>query len=792
MSKRTHSTASSNASQPAAPKQAGLLAFRRGDFSAAILAWEKLDPAAAPAAAPEVRAALAEAYFRRALAAREDQARLKDLQQAVELLPTEARFWYHLGLAQHRVQQFAEALAAYARAADLGYARPEALALVRALARMEADPAGERLSPDTPTIPEPVQLFPVRALLQGRPHLILEAQAGGVWNKFKTALQDQAPALLWRGLAFFAEGDLAQAQQTLAAISPTALPPEAEAVRAFYCGLALVHTGQAAAALPLWLNAQKRAPTPALEDALAGVGVQATRAALEAGDAARAVTLADNALNSMPDHLGLRVAAAIARGRLAQTAVAQEHWAEAILHWSHLSALLEPKPLAPGRLPVLRNLAIVHETLEQWEGAAEAWGDLLRALPKREPKAKKTKTPSVETPLAGPLLAEQRLWLRRRILDNYQKAGRPDQAIVYYKQAVKANPDDLDLRLELAAALLANEQEVAARNELNRILKLDPQHLEARVRLAELQQMRGEFYLAEQSLRAVLAQDPNFAAARRSLVELLRDRGHDLSNAEREADARQAYAEALSMAPNDIDLLTSLGFVELLLSRAADARAHFETALARNEPGAFLEVFRRWAWHDQLEEARQVLERAEQGLTTLSPHFYVDAAGACLSQTMPNLTEATVSLFGPPYTKKDLARSKRWETVGRELLAKAIAAAGHDLEGVLRHIISETTSSQPALALEYAQQLAALAPTDATGSMVLAFLQMVNGQRKESKDTLRKATRLARAQGDTALLAEIEQLRYMLSNPMFDMMGPMLPALLQSLGSDEEFYYDAP
>ena len=185
--------------------------------------------------------------------------------------------------------------------------------------------------------------------------------------------------------------------------------------------------------------------------------------------------------------------------------------------------------------------------------------------------------------------------------------------------------------------------------------------------------------------------------------------------------------------------------MELQLEDEAAARAHFETALARNEPEAYLEVFRRWAWHDKLEEARQVLARAEQALT-LSPHFYVDAASACFSQTAPDLADSPLGMFGPPpVSKKDKARSKRWEPVGRELLAKATATAmagSKDQVDVLRHIISEAATPQPALALEYAQKLAALAPDDPANLTVLAFLQMLNRQPGQSKETLRKATRL--------------------------------------------------
>ena len=119
-------------------------------------------------------------------------------------------------------------------------------------------------------------------------------------------------------------------------------------------------------------------------------------------------------------------------------------------------------------------------------------------------------------------MAEKRAWLRRRVLTCYQKAGQPDAAITHYRAAVKADPDDLDLRLELAEALLANEQEIAGRNELRRILERDPHHQGANAKLAEFHQMRGEWWEAERLYRDVLAADPDNNSAKRGLAELLR------------------------------------------------------------------------------------------------------------------------------------------------------------------------------------------------------------------------------------------------------------------------------
>ena len=220
---------------------------------------------------------------------------------------------------------------------------------------------------------------------------------------------------------------------------------------------------------------------------------------------------------------------------------------------------------------------------EQWGAAAEVWTILMNTLPRRQPKAKATTAVPVDRVAALPV-AEKRAWLRRRVLTCYQKAGQPDAAITHYRAAVKADPADLDLRLELAEALVANEQEIAGRNELRRILERDPHHQGASVKLAELHQMRGEWWEAERLYRDALATDPDNDSAKRGLAELLRERGHEQFNQGYHAGARDTYAAALKLAPDDVDLLASIGFAELLSNDEAGARAHFESRPGQRHP----------------------------------------------------------------------------------------------------------------------------------------------------------------------------------------------------------------
>ncbi len=703
-------------------------------------------------AEPAVRTALAEAHFRRALLARDSAQCHADLARSVELAPGEGRYWYHLGLAQHRADRLDEAIAAYARAAETGFARNR-LGFVRGLAEVDRNPHVnlESLNEVSPT--DRAALLPIAALLRSDPQAVLDAQPGDEPEQ-PTPSPARPTSMLWRGLALLATGQTAPA---LAALAPSGQPLKAgaEAVRAYYHGLALAATGDPAAALAEWTAAAARAPNARLQAAVAGAHRRQARAAIEARQWQAALTSVEAALKVSPGHLALTAIQLVARNRLAQDCAARGEWAAALTHWQQMRASLDTHPDLGPVTPILHNLAIACERLERWEAAAEAWSALLNKLPRRPTK----KSPEgLRLPVP-----EFRAWLRRRVLDGYRRAGRPDQAITQYRNAVKADPDDLDLRVELASALLANDQIIAGRNELQRILQKDPAHAEARVWLADVHRQRGELYAAEQQLRTALETDPQHAPARRGLANILCERGHAQFNAAYFTRAKTLYEEALPLAPDDAQVLVWLGNTELALHQEATARERFEAAMARGDLHTYVHVFGCWAQHGDLSEARHVLDRAE-ATGVASPHFYVDVAGECFQNA--RRADSPVGFLS---AKK--ASDEPWEQLGRELLQKA-EAAGDSAES-LRHVIAILGPVKPDLALAYAQKLIRRTPDDPVALLQLGVLQGINGQAPQAKDSLRRAAHLARRRGDSALLEEIEQARYMVNNPFMGMLSRM-------------------
>ncbi len=770
---------------PASPKQLGLRAFHQSDYTAAIKHWSRPELETDPA----VRAALAEACFRRGLARRDDlPASIADLRQAADLLPDDARFWYHLGLTLHRADQLTEACAAYARAADLGMRRPGS-GFARALAELERAP---ELSLDTLPWLSPEEraaVEPVAALLRGEPQATLAASPGNWLERLKTLGHINASAKLWEGLACLAAGEKDKALAALTFSKGQSLRAGAESVRVFYHGLAAAAVGNSEAALAEWTEAARAATKvgapllPRLKEAIAHMHWQRLHSFQAAGLWADVLRHAQAVQALTPGEPSLLRATLVAANRLATAAAAAGDWATAITHWQTMRRLLDQAPTLGPLPPVLRNLAIAHEALEQWEAAAELWAALLAAMPRRASKAKKKTAAPPEA--GGVPVDEQRAWLRRRILDNYKRAGRSGQAITFYKQAVKAAPDDLDLRLELALALLANQQTIAARNEANRILEKDGQHLGAHLLLAEAHQARGEWYAAEQTLRRALEIDPRHEAARRGLAQMLFQRGINSFNSGHYQLARETYTAALEYAPNDLQTLVFLADTELVLKDETAARMRLETALAAGTVIAYVRVFDCWAKHKNEAAARQVLTRAEAA-GIASPEFYLGVGVSCLTNVAPPLPNTP---WGPP--PKPKKADAKWEGWGRELIQKSLANSANQVEA-LRHVAGALVEShQYDLALEYSRQMIALQPENLESLMSFGSLQAMAGDISGAKETLRRASQLARKQGNHPLAKEIEQMRREISNPLFGMLGPMMaqlgPEFLNDLADEELF-----
>jgi tetratricopeptide (TPR) repeat protein len=736
---------------PAANKQNGLRAFRQNDFTTAIRLWSQIDLQSDPA----MRPALAEAHFRRALNTADPKSRLADLQRALELSPSEGRFWYHLGTALHRADRLDEALAAYTRAIECGDQRA---ARLRALAQIERDP---HFPLDGLAEIDRGALLPVALLLRGDPQAVLDHPIAPKHN--------QAAAQLWRGLASLATNDLVAARDLLTPQGKS-LRAGAEATRAYYHGLTMLAAGDRASAVEEWQTAVARTPSPRLQAVAAAEHSQRLNTLIIEEQWAAALSTAQAALQLTPDRPELLSAQLIAQHRLALAAQQRSDWLVAIQYWQAMTAVLEAHPQLGIMTPVLYNLALAYEKRERWAEAATTWDQLRNKLPPR-PSAKSQAALQLPLPVA-----EFRVWLRRHVLDCYKHTGDLEGALTQYRALIKSTPNDLDLRYEFAEALISNAQEVAARNEVHRILQKDENRTDARLLLVEIHLERGEIYAAEQQARLALERDPSHAGARQAVSDVLSERGHNVFEWGRYAEAKKFYDEALQLTPDHAQLLIWLGNTEVALRHKTEAARYFDLALSKaTDLHVYVSVFECWAMNHDLEAARALIPRA-QAAGFATAHFYVDLAGICLAQAAP---PAPPVFFGPPPKKK--SGSNPWEQLGREMLQLAEAAPGDPAE-TLREIVAALGSTQPDLAIEYAQRLIKLTPDDPLAWLILAVVQALSGQIKPAKDTARQAASLARKQNNASLVRDIDAFRQELDMPI-----PFMGSDLFGGGFDDDF-----
>jgi tetratricopeptide (TPR) repeat protein len=745
----------------ATPRELGLKAFHTGSYGEAIRQWTRPGTEGDPA----LRAAVAEAYFRRALAPRSAASdTLDDLRHALDLQPDDARYRYHFALALHRADRLDEARPAYARTAEANPTR-RGLDFVRGLAELEADPARSLGSLSWLSPEARAALAPISALLRSEPQAV--AMPASPNDSSGVAGGTDPASALWRGLALFSQGDAAGARAALAPPKGQRLPIDAEATRAYYYGLATVMAGDPDAALILWkeaarTNAQANVGAPAeIATALPRLVQQSVARLVQEGRWKDALAELAPALAFAPANPWLLQAALIAENHLATTAREAGKWDEAVMYWQAMRQRLEVHPQLGALPPILHNIAIAEEAREDWEEAARAWVGLLNTLPRRRGRAAKKPL----EPTNGIPLEEQVAWLRRRILDNFRRANLPDEAITYYKQAVKSDPDNLELRVELAQALLANEQTVAARNEVQRILGKDPDNIGALLLEAEIYRERDEYVAAERPLRRVLEIDPKHDMARRGMGHMLIQRGVQAFNFGQYRQAREIYTEALSYAPDDVQTIVFLAETEFALGNAKAGSERIEEALVTREPEAFGMVFDHWIKRQDLEAARKLYLRAEaDGI--LTPELE-QAFGLACFRSAPPATPFDVSARN---AKK--AKPNEFERWGRELLEKGMARSANRV-AALERISQVLATTRPELAVEYIRQLIALQPDDPQHYFHLGLVQALSNDVTAARASLTRAEQLARKQGHSDLMEQILALREDIDSPMFRMFGPM-------------------
>ena len=720
------------------PRQIGLRAFYANRFGEAIQFWSKLAERDV-----EVRAALAEAHFRRALGSAPSDLALADLRRAVELAPDEPRYRYHLGRYLHRRDDRAAAIEQYTMVLKRDPSWTAAAQLL-ALATLEQDSRTDlaRLPGFTPAVER--FIAPAQALLRGTP-----VPDG----------DDRPVGSFWRGLGRVAAGD-ATARDDLD--DSRQLPgPIPTALRRYYAGVAAARTGDSEAALALWQQVFDAGVFPArLRENLATLLLERLTALSGAGDVEGAAALALRwvALHGSSAFDELRLLA-LDRGAFA-AAVAGD-WTRATVLWEAARQVLAGSSNLGSPRPLLHNLALAYERQERWMEAAEAWRGMLRTRPRRKA--------GVEPPAEEPAFAdEQWAWVRERIITCYKQAGRPDEAVAVFRQAIKEDPNDLDTRVQLADALLANEQERAAYNEIQRILKIDPEHIDALLRQAAFLDARHELAESEQLMRDLAARHPDRPDLLRQAAQLFLQHGRQYAEWGRTALAYQAFVEGEHYDPENFLFPLNPARMQLKQRPLDEIRELVEraTALAGDQAEAYAKILETWVIADQIDEARTLLERIERDQKP-EARLYLDLGLMIIMRVTP--PPAPVGLFGfldsaPPAPPPPA--DTPWTRLASELLDKAVAMRPDDLE-LRKEIASELMLPRADLARRYAEAAVRLVPNDPDTLMLLGVVQGLNDQVREAKATLQRVAQLARKQGNSKLAQDAQEMRRVVGTPMF-------------------------
>ncbi len=740
------------------PRQVGLRAFQAGRFAEAIVTWSPLAERDS-----EVRAALSEAHFRRALSGPPSDPALADLRRATELAPDDPRYRYHLGRYLHRRGDLAAASEEY-RAVLKRDSSWAGAAQLLALATVEQNSHADLA--DLPGFTPAVKRFiePAQALLNGDP----------------VPPGDDSPASrFWRGLGQLAAGDAA-ASDTLD--DDRSLPaPTLTAPRRYYRGVAAARAGDTETALKLWQRALESGATPVrLHENLAVLLLDQLTALYDAGEVSDAAALAQRSVG-LPGSAAFDELRLLALDRGAYAAAAAGDWPRAAELWEAARQVLGGSASLGSPRPLLHNLALAYEHEERWEEAAESWRGMLRTRPRRKATGQSAAEESA-------LSDQQWAWVRERIITCYKQAGRPDEAVVVFRQIIKEDPKDLDARVQLADALLANEQERAAENEIGRILQIDPHHVDALLRHAAFLDVRMQLPESEQIMRDLVARHPEREDLRRLAAQHFLQHGRQYAEWGQSAVAYRAFVEGERYDPENYVFPLNQARMQLGKRRHKEIHALVERAiaLAGDQIEFYVKILETWVIADRIDEARALLERIDRDLKP-EARAYADFGLMIIMRVTPVPTP--VGMFGFLDTPAPPPADTPWTRLASELLDRAVAMRPDDL-ALHKQLAGELMLPRADLALRYAEATARLAPDEPEALILLGIVQGLNDQARLAKVTLQRAAQLARKLGKSALAQEAQELRRVVGTPMFRTGIQMGLMSMEMGGPDDDFDLD--
>ncbi|MCB8942245.1 MAG: tetratricopeptide repeat protein [Ardenticatenaceae bacterium] len=690
--------------------QNGKRSFQQKNYASAIDAWER-----ARQKEPKVvqDAALAEAYFRRGMKTPTTQA--DDLEKAVALRPQEAVYAYHLALLRHKQGKLAEAVAGYEQVAKAGEAWQKRVAYPLALAYQQQG--------------KDVEKRPVWGYLSGEEQMMLR-MAAALQKGTEVITTDVA---LWQGVGEVANGRLPQAVPHLEAASQQ---PGNKGISHYYLGVAAAGEGDWETAVRHWSTAQAAGfRSPHMQANLGELYHRAAESRWQRQEMEAALAAAVEANQFKDNDKQLAELIAHLYQEMGYQSASRGDWETALANWQ----LAEEE--AGNNFRLACNLALAYEQAEDWEMAAELWRKALRHRPRK-----------ADHPDAVGDDEIARLWLRSALA--YHKIEAYEESVQVFKNAVKWQPDNLEIRLGLVTALLNNGQAQAAVNELDRILQKDPKNVPALIRMGEVLQEGGYYWQApvpywERALKV----DPNNDTAKQYLAE------HHIEEAARWLEWRDDYQQALAQyekayayQPQNGELLIFMADCYLRLGQIDKGQSLIDEALRLHptSESVYGQVLVTWLMLDEDEKAWQALAQAEQAMPGLSATFYLTIAGKCFV--------ADDAKQGQPWLERAVQKATLDEPVFimiGEMLTLLCPQHYELIEGYLQQAVK--ANQMPGHAY-----------------LLMGILAMHQRDERQAKSHWKTAEKIARRERDQVLLERIQEAKAMFSSPFGGLLSRMM------------------
>ena len=663
---------------------------------------------------PEARrkAALAEAYFRRALRYRDRYPAdaLRDLKQAVKIEPEDPLYAYHSGLVHHEQGNLSEAIEWYRKVYTL-------------------DPRFKRAA-----LP---LLLALRA--NGAPITALEAE--DAWetlnNEQRTLLTgklDDDKHDLPAALVAMQADDLEDAQSRFTKVIKNRRASDGhKAIAHDYLGRIASRHDKNHEALTYWRKAHDLGRRdPVFLDNMALLYVLELEAQITEENYTEAHTLVKQVDTYALEHPRLAEIKAHVMLKLGYDAALVGDWRRALEYWATVDTGGITARAAAA------NLGLAYEEIEAYGRAADAWRDFAKR------RGRKPGSADYLTP-------EQvgRLW--SRVSNLYMQAGQLDEAVNTLQTALKHDPDNVEMNLQLARRLAEADRTEAAHNRVDEVLKMAPNEIDALVLRAELWEVaprRGFYSWAgmfgiEQWKDVLNAGDESYASLARQHLKNLYFRKIAYQSQFFATSGRETAEAALEEFP-DFHIIRAV-YIRILyaLNTKRDVIWEQIDQLDLTDEDALHHLIDTIHIQDAHEDAKTILQKAE-AQKALSIDFYTGVGRCAIDREQfdiaNNYYQQALERTTDDFNYNTIRVDHAWKYYEQSMYAESIE--------ILKDVLKKDPRFGPA------------------HMGIAAALYSSEDNKSKIKHHLRKARSWGKKHNDQMLLDEVEDLMFYLDNPV--------------------------